>query len=86
MVVGLPEVSSHMIPQNMRFFSLSLRVSIFNHNQICIKVVINCVLWWHISAPHLSDNYVDLSDNYVDLSDDYVDLSDLFVDLSPVRF
>jgi hypothetical protein len=43
-------------------------------------------LWWHISAPHLSDNYVDLSDNYVDLSDDYVDLSDLFVDFLLVRF
>jgi hypothetical protein len=50
-------------------------------------------VWWHISAPHLSDNYVDLSDNYVDLSDNYVDLSDdnvdlsdLFVDLSLVRF
>jgi hypothetical protein len=42
----------------------------------------NCYLWWHISAPHLSDNYVDLSDNNVDLSDNYVDLSNLFVDLS----
>jgi hypothetical protein len=44
------------------------------------------MLWWHISVPHLLDNYVDLSDNYVDLSDDYVDLSDLLVELSLVRF
>jgi hypothetical protein len=34
-------------------------------------VVINSGLfiWWHISAPYLSDNYVDLSDLFVDLSD-----------------
>jgi hypothetical protein len=42
-------------------------------------------LWWHISAPHLSDNYVDLSDLFVDLSDNHVDLSDLFVEFSFVH-
>lgn len=36
-----------------------------------IEVVI---LWWHISAPYMQENYVSMQDNNILMQDDYVDI------------
>lgn len=40
---------------------------------INVKIKV-AILWWHISAPCMQENYVSMQDDNVLMQDDYVDM------------
>jgi hypothetical protein len=38
-------------------------------------------LWWHISAPYMKINYVNMQENYVNMQENHVNMQDNYVNM-----